>query len=263
MAILQVGFFSKCLLRNVSLSVALPFDVLTAPGDKHTADLPAKTFYLLHGMFGNCRDWVEGTRVLPWAMERNIALIMPSGENHFYVDCEASGERYGEFIGKELPEVCQTMFRLPSSREDTIIGGLSMGGYGALRNGLKYPRTFGRIAALSSALITDTFAGKPADDPASTFVMKQRYMQSVFGDPDTMKGSDNDCKTLALRCKEAGIIPDIYLACGTEDPLLAPNRDFYRFLKENEIPCTYEESPGAHTWEYWDATILKVLDWIV
>lgn len=60
---------------------------------------------------------------------------MPSGENRFYLDDEKSGELYGEFIGQGACRVHKKSgFRFPTSSEDTFIAGLSMGGYGAIRN---------------------------------------------------------------------------------------------------------------------------------
>lgn len=78
---------------------------------------------------------------------------MPSGENRFYLDDEKSGELYGEFIGKELVEFTRKLFPLSDKREDTFIAGLSMGGYGAIRNGLKYAENFGCVIGLSAALV--------------------------------------------------------------------------------------------------------------
>jgi len=76
-------------------------------------------------------------------------------------------------------------------------------------------------------------------------------------------GSDKDPKALIKSLKASGAsIPAMYLSCGTEDFLLEHNRDYHKFLTENEVPHEYIEGPGAHTWEYWDEYILKVLDWL-
>ena len=75
-----------------------------------------------------------------WAGEKGFAVIMPSGANSFYLDNDATGERFGGFIGEELVEVTRKMFSLSDRREDTAVAGLSMGGFGALRNGLKIRR---------------------------------------------------------------------------------------------------------------------------
>lgn len=78
-------------------------------------------------------------------------MVMPSGDNAFYVDQPKGHNNYGEYIGQELVRLTRKMFPLSRKREDTFIGGLSMGGYGALRNGLKYSDTFGAVIALSGA----------------------------------------------------------------------------------------------------------------
>ena len=99
---------------------------------------------------------MNGTRIQAWAEANDLAVIMPSGENRFYLDDEKSGELYGEFIGKELVEFTRKLFPLSDKREDTFIAGLSMGGYGAIRNGLKYAENFGCVIGLSAALVHDT-----------------------------------------------------------------------------------------------------------
>ena len=77
---------------------------------------------------------------------------MPTGENKFYCDSEISGDRYGKFIAEDLVEFTRDTLPLSRKREDTFIGGLSMGGFGSIVNGLRHPETFGCITALSSAL---------------------------------------------------------------------------------------------------------------
>jgi S-formylglutathione hydrolase FrmB len=62
--------------------------------------------------------------------------------------------------------------------------------------------------------------------------------------------------------KQKRPLPEIYLCCGTEDYLLETSRDFHGFLEEKRVRHTYVEGPGAHTWDFWDAYIVKVLDWL-
>ena len=87
---------------------------------------------------------------------------MPDGANRFYLDNPDIGEYYGAYVGEELVEITRRMFPLSRERKDTAIGGLSMGGFGAIRNGLFYADTFGSIIGLSSALITEEVAAMPA-----------------------------------------------------------------------------------------------------
>jgi S-formylglutathione hydrolase FrmB len=180
---------------------------------------------------------------------------MPSGDNSFYVDRPEGWNNYGEFIGQELVEVTRKMFYLSHKREDTFIGGLSMGGYGAIRNGLKYHETFGYIAALSSALhIFEKFESKGVTDLA--------YLESCFGNLEIAKKSDKNPRYIIESNPDVNF-PKVYLACGTEDWLLEANRDFRDFInKQTNIKLDYHESTGKHDWIFWDEYIYKVLEWL-
>lgn len=260
MAIIEVNFISKYLMRVVTFNAIIPVDKF-GPQAENAEQKPLKTLYLLHGIFGNYTDWVNGTRIQAWAEANDLAVIMPSGENRFYLDDEKSGELYGEFIGKELVEFTRKLFPLSDKREDTFIAGLSMGGYGAIRNGLKYAENFGCVIGLSAALVHDTW--KDADNSAPIFTFRRNYYESIFGEYDKVKGSDKDPKALLLKLKEEGRpVPKMYLCCGTEDGLVTANRDFRDFLNENGVDLTYVEGPGKHDWVFWDTYIKKVLDWL-
>lgn len=260
MAIIEVNFISKCLMRTVTFNAIIPVDKF-GPQAENAEQKPLKTLYLLHGIFGNYTDWVNGTRIQAWAEANDLAVIMPSGENRFYLDDEKSGELYGEFIGKELVEFTRKLFPLSDKREDTFIAGLSMGGYGAIRNGLKYAENFGCVIGLSAALVHDTW--KDADNSAPIFTFRRNYYEAIFGEYDKVKGSDKDPKALLLKLKEEGRpVPKMYLCCGTEDGLVTANRDFRDFLNENGADLTYVEGPGKHDWVFWDTYIKKVLDWL-
>ncbi len=260
MAIIEVNFISKCLMRTVTFNAIIPVDKF-GPQAENAEQKPLKTLYLLHGIFGNYTDWVNGTRIQAWAEANDLAVIMPSGENRFYLDDEKSGELYGEFIGKELVEFTRKLFPLSDKREDTFIAGLSMGGYGAIRNGLKYAENFGCVIGLSAALVHDTW--KDADNSAPIFTFRRNYYEAIFGEYDKVKGSDKDPKALLLKLKEEGRpVPKMYLCCGTEDDLVTANRDFRDFLNENGVDLTYVEGPGKHDWVFWDTYIKKVLDWL-
>ena len=260
MAIIEVNFISKCLMRTVTFNAIIPVDKF-GPQAENAEQKPLKTLYLLHGIFGNYTDWVNGTRIQAWAEANDLAVIMPSGENRFYLDDEKSSELYGEFIGKELVEFTRKLFPLSDKREDTFIAGLSMGGYGAIRNGLKYAENFGCVIGLSAALVHDTW--KDADNSAPIFTFRRNYYEAIFGEYDKVKGSDKDPKALLLKLKEEGRpVPKMYLCCGTEDGLVTANRDFRDFLNENGVDLTYVEGPGKHDWVFWDTYIKKVLDWL-
>lgn len=261
MAYLQMSILSQSLMRTVPVNVILPVDKLAFPGMTPRAEKPYKTLYLLHGVFGSHFDWINGTNIQRWAEENDLAVVMPAGENMFYVDQEASHNFYGEFIGKELVDMTRKMFPLSRKREDTYIAGLSMGGYGALRNGLKYHETFGCIAGLSVAAIIDDIDKRTDDAPF--FIESRHYLESIFGDLDKVADSDKNPKWLARKlAEEKTALPEIYLACGLQDSLLLKNQDMRNYLKELGYHVTYDEMPGGHDWDFWNCQTKKVLDWL-
>lgn len=262
MALIKADFFSKALMRTVTVNAVIPTDKIRFGSDEKPQPQKFKTLYLLHGIFGNYTDWITGTRIQRWAQDKNLVVIMPSGENKFYVDNEKSGDMFGKFIGEELVEFTRRTFPLSERREDTFIGGLSMGGYGAIRNGLKYHDTFGCIAALSAALILDNVYASEYQEGG--WSMNNRYyFESVFGNRDEIKGSDADYYALADKlAKDGKNIPKIYMCCGTEDSLFAANKDYSEYLTKLGIQNRFDFGPGIHDWEFWDTYIQKVMDFL-
>ena len=259
MALIQVDYFSKALLRQVHFQAILPFDKVYFD-DVVREQKPFKTLYLLHGVFGDETDWVNGTRIVRWAQDRNLAVIMPAGENKFYVDHDKSTDQFSQYI-EELVVQTRKIFPLSENREDTYIAGLSMGGYGAIVNGLKYNALFSRIAGLSAALHIETFVN--ASEEALLPIMRRSYLESVFGDLDKLLGSNKDFHFLAKKLvgKEADL-PKVYLACGTEDDLYKWDHAFYEELQELGYEVTWKEIPGGHDWDFWDRMILDELNWL-
>ena len=259
MALIQCNFFSKALMRTVPIQVVLPTDKFVGPEGAQPKG-PFKTLYLLHGIMGNYTDWVSGTRVQGWAQDRNLAVVMPSGDNSFYVDNPKSSANYGTFIGKELVDFTRRTFPLSRKREDTFIGGLSMGGFGSIVNGLQNPETFGAVCALSSALILDS---APQNKEYTDNLFTNRgYYESIFGDLTKVRGSIFDYDALAEKVAPLAEKPKFYMACGTEDELIGVNRQFRDHLQKLGFDVTYEEGPGVHDWYFWDKYILKAMEWL-
>lgn len=261
MAIFQTTWFSNTLHRLTEMTVILPVEVnKSMPPQLQERDAgPLKTVMLLHGFSGTHSDWLYGSRIQQLAMKYHIAVLCPSGENGFYVDDEKRDALYEQYLCEVL-EFGRRVFPLSEKREDTAIGGLSMGGYGAMRNGLKHPELFGKIIALSSALITDRLAQNTEQQESP--MASAAYYDHVFGAPETIPGSDRDPKYLAKRLKESGgALPRIFMACGTEDFLLAPNNDFSAYLDSIGIGHDYRTGPGIHDWAFWDVYIEQALDW--
>lgn len=262
MAVFHITFLSECLGRSVPLVVILPTDKQYLPGmPRREEGKPYKTLYLLHGIIGSCTDWLYGTRIQRYAEERDLAVVMPSGDNGMYLD--QAVDKYGQYVGQELVDFTRRTFPLSHKREDTFIGGLSMGGFGAMRNGLKYHHTFGAIISLSGAFVLDETVLTPAEHPlVPSDTMEFRHQ--VYGeDLEAALSSDRNPKYLAETLSRAGIgFPKIYMACGSEDFLLEHNRSFHSVLLAHQIPHVFEVGPGSHEWDFWDTYIKKALDWL-
>ena len=255
MALIQVNYVSNALQRTVPLQVILPMDKLT-PDGKFPAEKKFKTLYLLHGYLGNYTDWVSGTRIQRWAEERDLCVVMPSGDNSCYVDRPETGNCYGQFIGEELVEMTRRMFPLSRKREDTFIGGLSMGGFGAMRNGLKYHETFGAIISFSGVLqLLENSSAKPKQADSL-------FLERIFGNMDEALVSDKNPTFLAKKLANHICKPSIYIACGTDDFFLPHSQGFRDVLIENGFHVTYEEGQGGHEWDFWDTYIKKAIDWL-
>ena len=117
MALIKVDFLSKYLMRTVSFQAIIPVDNFDETTYNQEVK-PFKTLYLLHGIFGNDTDWVSGTRIQAWANDYNLAVIMPAGENKFYLDNNYSGESWSKFIGEELVTFTRKLFPLSNKIED-------------------------------------------------------------------------------------------------------------------------------------------------
>lgn len=260
MAYIKVEHFSDCLRRNVSFRVLLPNDV---NGEGNTQyERPMKTLYLLHGYCGRSTDWIWNSAVCDIANRYNLCIVLPDGENSFYLDGDATGRKYASFIGEELPSYISRTFGLSSKKEDVFVGGFSMGGFGAIHTALRYDDTFGKLFAFSSALIThEVERMQPGSDNG---VANYEYYRLMFGVPDKLISSENNPEELVRRLlAEKKSIPEIYIACGTEDFLLNENRSFHKFLQAQQIVHVYQESNGCHNFEFWNRYLEPAVKWLL
>ena len=269
MALVRTDLFSCSLMRTVPIWAVIPADRARFSDEGSAVacataaeQRPFKTLYLLHGVYGNCTDWVTRSRIQDLAEARSLAVIMPSGDNGFYND-HADGARYGEFIGRELVELTRKLFRLSCAREDTFIGGLSMGGYGACVNALRNPGTFSHVVALSSGFTLDSAQVMESICGAPGILRSRGYYESVMGPLDAVHGSQNDYDALAARVAASEAPrPRFFMACGEQDSLLASNRVYRNRLAALGYDVEYHEAPGRHTWPFWDTWIERALDWL-
>ena len=258
MALFHVDFFSDVLGMSMQMDVILPQQTSGQIGmEGRAGDGKYKTVYLLHGMSDDQTIWQRRTSIERYVSSLGIAVVMPTTHLGFYTDT-TYGMRYWTFISEELPALCRRFFPILSDkREDTWIGGNSMGGYGALKCALRAPRTFSRVISLSGALdAADTAVN-------NTVPATRRYWEDVFGPAEDVSGSENDLFAAATALTDPALRPRIYMWCGTEDFLYAQNTRMRDHLRALGYDLTYEESPGDHQWQYWDKKIADALDWLL
>lgn len=103
MASFNIGFFSNSLRRNVSFEMFIPNDIRTDIQNEETVytKRDTKTLFLLHGYTRSAGSW----GLEEFARRYNFAMIMPNGENAFYLDGESMGHKYLTYLGTELTEL--------------------------------------------------------------------------------------------------------------------------------------------------------------
>lgn len=252
MAFLQVQFPSKALGLCVSVNVILPQSTTPAKERK----IP--TVYLLHGLSDDHTVWMRHTSVERHAnqLAPEFAVVMPAVDRSFYADMK-HGNRYWTYVSEELPEVMASIFPLSSKREDTFVAGLSMGGYGALKLALNQPERFCACASFSGACNMGTRLKGIDIDPNLMI-----EMENIFGSPEEFSHSVNDLAWQAEQVSNRKPIPQIYMACGTDDFLYQNNLMFLEHLQKLGMPVSWEATPGrSHTWDYWDEQIQVALKW--
>ena len=246
MAFLELEIFSWKLQHRERVNVIMPQGQELA-GVKFDGKKP-KLLFLLHGLSDNHSMWARYTQLERFALQHNVCIVMPSGGRSFYTDMKYGGKYYS-YIAKELPQIIANMFNISDKREDHAIAGLSMGGYGALKIGMRECDYFGYAAGVSS--VADILEGEkhfPSD------------MVNVFGE-DMNVCDEDDLFKLAEKTNSNPNKPKIYMAVGKSDFLYDANirlRDKFNTL---DFDYTYEEAEGAHTWEFWNEYVQHVLSW--
>lgn len=259
MAFFEMKYHSDALGIGVSVNVILPEKAKTLIGMTAKGEGTYKTLYLYHGLSDDHSIWMRRTSIERYAADRGIAVVMPSVGRSWYTDT-AYGAAYYTFVTQELPAVCRGFFRgMSERREDNMVAGLSMGGYGAVKVALSRPDLFFGAASLSGALDVASF-------PTEWMGAEWR---GVFGPSlqtlADLRGTEHDLFHLAETCRRENqaLLPRLYMWCGDDDFLLAQNHAFCRHLDTLGIPYRYDQSEGDHAWHWWDLHIRTALDYLL
>lgn len=258
MALFEMNYFSKALKQHVFVTVILPEEKKASPGVGMPEAESYKTLYLFHGRDGNHTEWMRKTSIERYASDYGIAVVMPEVGRSWYTDT-CYGAKYFTFVTEELPSVCRGYFKgMSARREDNFVGGLSMGGYGAVKAALNCPEKYFACISLSGSLdITRKGRELNLDEWRAFFDFNMK-------DGLELEGTPHDLYHLARVKKEEGIeFPDFYFWCGTEDVLVRVNREYRDLFTELGVKYLYEESEGNHTWKWWDMHIQDALNYIL
>lgn len=253
MADISISFFSTMMARHVTVKVIIPFDIADLLGYKQ----PFPTLYFLPGYSANAESIVSSTILAERAAAKGFAVVIPDGENSFYVDQPDINTFYERFVVEELVSVTRKLLPISDKQEDTYIGGISMGGYGCMMLASRHPETFSKVLALSPA--TKAFGPKMLENGFTQallehyFKSEENYMQNY--DPLTnFRQAKADGKKL----------PDIYLCCGEQDPLVYEmDVDFVKQMEQEGISITSQWGDGVHDSWYWNKVLPDAIDFML
>ena len=176
-----------------------------------------------------------------------FCLVMPgdtgAGWGTGYCDWHDGSARAETYIMRELLAWIDS--ELPGNGV-LHIGGLSMGGYGALTLALRNPGVF-RSASATSAFF----------DPLRLLGLNSVEASRIWGPGDA-----------ALRAHDPRLLVEdpqrrrdlrIAFDCGIRDDLIEENRSLHAQLQRGGIAHGYVEHPGGHDWDYWAARVAEHL----
>ena len=240
----DMTFESKTLGRKMRYRALLP----ASYGRSHRH---YPVLYMLHGYMNASHEWDQQSQ-LARLLDRDrldLIVVLPQFDNSFYLnansDPKAMYMRY--FFRDLLPEV-ETRFRARSEPPARAIAGVSMGGYGAMLYGLRYPQAFSFVASFSGCL---GMMQKPEDLAQA---LQPFDLMRIVGPADSTTREANDPIRL-IGAVDVKALPPIWITCGTQDYLFEQNLDFVKVAAEREAPMTFVTGPGQHEWVFWDAQL--------
>ena len=236
---------SKILGRSVRFCAVLP-----PPYDSQ----PARRFpvlYWLHGLGQDEQSFINsGGLTLLEDMRRehrlgDFILITPDAGRSFYLNDRDGRNRYEDFFIREFLPGMERRYRIETSRASRGVSGVSMGGFGALHYGLKYPHLFGAVSAHSAALM---------EEPPPVFTSGARlgFLEDVFGYPVDRAFWERNSVFSDARRAPLHENWKIYFDCGSQDDygFDEGNQALDRLLTSRGIPHEFHLYPGGHGWTY-------------
>ena len=254
----QSGAVETVQFRSTLINASLPYQVVLPPDYRTSKTTRYPVLYLLHGLGGHYGDWLTRTNVADYAAQYRLIVVTPEGNDSWYTDSATKpNDKYESYVLKELIPDVQRRYRTIETRYGRAVAGLSMGGYGALKFGLKSPGTFIFAGSMSGCPEAASWTSDDLKDFKAIF----DSLPPVFGAAGSETREANDLLEILRGLSAARInsLPFLYLDCGTEDFASNSNQKFAELLRQKKIPHEYRQLPGNHNWQYWDQQVREVL----
>lgn len=254
--------------KSMALGQQLRHSIYLPPNFDASGATRYPVIYLLHGYGGDDTSWLKSGD-LQGAADRLIRegtlppaiIVMPFASTGWYVDSEGreGTGRWQTAILNDLITFIDARYPTSTDGSQRAIGGLSMGGYGALRLALMEPDEFAAAASLSGALFSDV--KNATDFPAFQLRLFGRSFGKTF-DPVTF--NENSPWRSLDDDEELGEAPALFMVWGDRDiPILAAgNVKFVDALKTAGIPVTSGVAPGGHDWGLWTPQTPRMLSFL-
>ena len=242
---------SRILDRSVRYCVILPPDYAKDPNRRYPV------LYYLHGLGDNEQMFVRSGAfdIVEELQERrqigDFIIVSPAGYASFFMNSYDAGFRYEDFFLQEFMPLIEKRYRIAARRESRGIGGMSMGGYGALRMAFLHPQLFGSVSAHSAALMERLPAVSLGNSPEAG---RLRILGNVFGSPPDRPFWDrNSPLNIARTAELAGM--KIYFDCGSQDDygFEAGAQALHNALASRRIAHEFHIYPGGHNAAYFAA----------
>ena len=222
---------------SAAVGRTMPYRVFLPP-DYHAASRAAERYpvlYLLHGMGGRYDEWSGyGVEEVANELHKNgklprMILVAPQGGLGYWMN-QLDGAQWGDYVARDLVQHVDATYRTVARREGRAVGGLSMGGHGAVQLALTYPDVFGTAGAHSPSIRTEDSA------PA------------YFG-----SGADfarRDPISLAHTARFTSP-PRIWIDAGKDDPWKDRAEELHQALRARGWPHEWHVYEGGHDGWYW------------
>jgi S-formylglutathione hydrolase FrmB len=256
---------SQILKRAVRYCVQVPANYDSKDAKGQPARFPV--LYFLHGLGDNEQTLFKTggwTLIEDLRQQRKIGkflVVAPEGRSSFYINSADGTDRYSDFFVREFIPYIEGKYRVQAGRGGRAIGGISMGGFGAIRFAFAYPQLFSSVSAQSAALILQS--PKDISTAARSGSPVVRALTGVFGNPiNVAHWQTNDPFVLAKKNQAALKKVAIYFNCGEQDDYGFEKgaAALDKQLTAEGIPHQYRPYPGDHSLNYFLAHLGETME---